>query len=37
VAALVTSGLLLSPALFFIRQANVQSPEQVEPESVPAN
>jgi len=37
VAALVTSGLLLSPALFFIRRANVQSPEQIEPESAPAN
>lgn len=37
VAALVTSGLLLSPALFFIRRANAQSPEQVETESVPAD
>jgi DHA3 family tetracycline resistance protein-like MFS transporter len=37
VAALVTSGLLLSPALFFIRRANVQSLEQAEIESAPAD
>jgi len=33
-AALVTSGLLLSPALFLIRRANVQSRKQDEAESV---
>ncbi len=37
VAALVTSGLLLSPALLLIGRANTQSPEQVEAESVPAD
>ena len=33
-AALVTSGLLLSPALFLIGRANTRSREQVEAESV---
>ena len=37
VAALVTSGLLLSPALLLIGRANAQSTEQVEAESVPVN
>ena len=37
VAALVTSGLLLSPALFLIGRANVQSAEQTEVESVPVD
>ena len=37
VAALVTSGLLLSPALFLIGRANVQSAEQAEVESVPVD
>jgi DHA3 family tetracycline resistance protein-like MFS transporter len=37
VAALVTSGLLLSPALFLVGRANAQSPEQVEAESAPVN
>jgi len=37
VAALVTSGLLLSPALLLIGRANAQSPEQTEAESVPAD
>jgi DHA3 family tetracycline resistance protein-like MFS transporter len=33
-AAILTSGLLLSPALFLIGRANAQSPEQTETESV---
>ena len=37
VAALVTSGLLLSPALFFIGRANALSPERAESESAPAD
>lgn len=37
VAALVTSGLLLSPALFLVGRANTQSPEQAEAESVAAD
>jgi DHA3 family tetracycline resistance protein-like MFS transporter len=37
VAALVTSGLLLSPALFLIGRANALSPEQAEAESVAAD
>jgi len=37
VAALVTSGLLLSPALFLVGRANAQSLEQVEVESVPVD
>ena len=37
VAAITTSGLLLSPALILIRRANVQSREQVEGEAVSAN
>ena len=37
VAALVTSGLLLSPALILVGRANTQSPEQVEAESAPAD
>jgi DHA3 family tetracycline resistance protein-like MFS transporter len=37
VAALVTSGLLLSPALLLVGRANAQSPEQVEAESAPVN
>jgi MFS transporter, DHA3 family, tetracycline resistance protein len=32
VAALVTSGLLLTPALFFIRRANSRFGEDAEPE-----
>jgi hypothetical protein len=32
VAAITTSGLLLSPALILIGRANVQTPEQVEAE-----
>jgi DHA3 family tetracycline resistance protein-like MFS transporter len=35
VAALVTSGLLLTPALFFIGRANAQSKEDVELEAEP--
>jgi DHA3 family tetracycline resistance protein-like MFS transporter len=37
VAAISTSGLLLSPALFLIGRANRQSREQVEAESAPAD
>jgi DHA3 family tetracycline resistance protein-like MFS transporter len=37
VAAIMTSGLLLSPALILIGRANAQSPEQVEAESVAAD
>jgi DHA3 family tetracycline resistance protein-like MFS transporter len=37
VAALVTSGLLLSPALFLIGRANALSPEQAEAESAAAD
>jgi hypothetical protein len=39
VASLVTSSLLLSPALFFIRRAKTQSAIEAdgEVESVPAN
>ncbi len=37
VAALVTSGLLLSPALYLVGRANAQSPEQTEVESVAAD
>jgi len=35
VASLVTSGLLLTPALFFIGRANVQSSEEPEMETEP--
>ena len=39
VAALVTSGLLLTPALFFVSRANSQSTEEggVDPEPLPAD
>jgi DHA3 family tetracycline resistance protein-like MFS transporter len=37
VAAITTSGLLLSPALFLIGRANAQSVEQVETESAAAD
>jgi len=37
VASLVTSGLLLTPALFFIRRANSQARDDAEPEMVPAD
>jgi len=37
VAALVTSGLLLSPALFLVGRANAHSTEQAETESLPAD
>ncbi len=37
VASLATSGLLLTPALFFIGRANSQSREEVEAEPVPAD
>ena len=37
VASLVTSGLLLTPALFFIGRANSQSQEEMEVEPVPAD
>lgn len=39
VASLVTSGLLLTPALFFIRRANNQSPDEpgAEPKPLPAD
>ena len=39
IAALVTSGLLLTPALFFIDRANSQSKEELELEagSLPAD
>jgi DHA3 family tetracycline resistance protein-like MFS transporter len=37
VASLVTSSLLLSPALFFIRRANTQSMSEADEEAVPAN
>jgi len=37
VASLVTSGLLLTPALFFIGRANSQSRDEVEAEPVPAD
>lgn len=37
VAALVTSGLLLSPALFLVGRANAQSLEQTEAKSVAAD
>ena len=37
VAALVTSGLLLTPALFFIGRANSKSREELEPEPLPAD
>lgn len=37
VAALVTSGLLLSPALFLVGRANAHSPEQAEAESAAAD
>lgn len=36
VASLVTSSLLLTPALFFIRRANAQSANEAEGEVVPA-
>ena len=35
VASLVTSGLLLTPALFFIRRANSQSSEEASAEAEP--
>jgi len=35
IAALVTSGLLLTPALFFIGRANVQFSEEAEMETEP--
>jgi DHA3 family tetracycline resistance protein-like MFS transporter len=37
VAAITTSGLLLSPALFLVGRANAHSPEQVEAESAAAD
>ncbi len=37
VASLVTSGLLLTPALFFIGRANSQSREEAEAEPLPAD
>ncbi|PWB73716.1 MAG: MFS transporter [Anaerolineales bacterium] len=37
VASLVTSGLLLTPALFFIRRANAQSVSEADGEMVPAD
>ncbi len=37
VAALVTSGLFLSPALFFIGRANAQSRDEAEIEPLPAD
>jgi DHA3 family tetracycline resistance protein-like MFS transporter len=37
VASLVTSGLLLTPALFFIGRANAQSRDEAEAEIVPAD
>jgi DHA3 family tetracycline resistance protein-like MFS transporter len=37
VASLVTSGLLLTPALFFIGRANAQSREEAEVEPLPAD
>jgi DHA3 family tetracycline resistance protein-like MFS transporter len=37
VASLVTSGLLLTPALFFIKRANSQSRDDAEAEPVPAD
>jgi DHA3 family tetracycline resistance protein-like MFS transporter len=37
VASLVTSSLLLTPALFFIRRANTQSMSEVDEEAIPAD
>jgi DHA3 family tetracycline resistance protein-like MFS transporter len=37
VASLVTSSLLLTPALFFIRRANSQSASEADEELVPAD
>jgi DHA3 family tetracycline resistance protein-like MFS transporter len=37
VASLVTSSLLLTPALFFINRANARSAEEAEAEAVPAD
>jgi DHA3 family tetracycline resistance protein-like MFS transporter len=37
VASLVTSGLLLTPALFFIRRANSESNDEAEAEPVAAD
>jgi hypothetical protein len=35
IAALVTSGLLLTPALFFIERANSKSRDEIEAEGKP--
>ncbi len=37
VASLVTSGLLLTPALFFIGRANSQSRDEAEAEPIPVD